>query len=227
MYYSILLHCKVAKIETLESNQSHLAPLSYIQALRFHVLAHEVSWGLIGTGCVVAVAHIYPQLLPSMIAIFMIIMSIAIHPRVIGFDIYALDNLFPATLVRGFLFGFCYGFLQGDPQLSLLHAYHILLPLLTGALISFGYFPEFMRRRGFSDWISTICSSIIAITLIFLILPESIGMVGGVLIFAVALSAASLRLHTGNVWDAIVLILFFYIAYTNATYILHLISSLL
>ncbi|MBM4150399.1 MAG: hypothetical protein FJ219_01965 [Ignavibacteria bacterium] len=197
-----------------------------IQSMRFHVMAHEVFWGLISILLQLSIAWLTPELLYYSIIIQLLLMSIVMHPSIIGIQKNAFDQAFPATVFRGFLFGFCYGFLYDDIQISILQSVNILLPLTASIFFSAGYFAEFMRRRGFSDWIIVICSSIIMCSFIFILLSEIPGIRDIILLFSSIAFAIAIRLQSNNVWDALLVLLFLHIISSNAEALFHLFTYL-
>ncbi|MBM4174334.1 MAG: hypothetical protein FJ212_08295 [Ignavibacteria bacterium] len=194
--------------------------------MRFHVMAHEVFWGLISILLQLSIAWLTPELLYYSIIIQLLLMSIVMHPSIIGIQKNAFDQAFPATVFRGFLFGFCYGFLYDDIQISILQSVNILLPLTASIFFSAGYFAEFMRRRGFSDWIIVICSSIIMCSFIFILLSEIPGIRDIILLFSSIAFAIAIRLQSNNVWDALLVLLFLHIISSNAEALFHLFTYL-
>ncbi|MFN5006978.1 MAG: hypothetical protein ACK5GO_05740 [Ignavibacteria bacterium] len=194
--------------------------------MRFHVMAHEVFWGLSSTLLQLSIAWLTPELLYYSIIIQLLLMMIVMHPSIIGIQKNAFDQAFPATVFRGFLFGFCYGFLYDDVQISILQSVNILLPLTASIFFSAGYFAEFMRRRGFSDWIIVICSSIILCSFIFILLSEIPGIRDIMLLFSSIAFAIAIRLQSNNVWDALLVLLFLHIISSNAEALFHLFTSL-
>lgn len=197
-----------------------------IQSMRFHVMAHEVFWGLISTLLQLSIAWLTPELLYYSIIIQLLLMMIVMHPSIIGIQKNAFDQAFPATVFRGFLFGFCYGFLYDDVQISILQSVNILLPLTASIFFSAGYFAEFMRRRGFSDWIIVICSSIIMCSFILILLSEIPGIRDIMLLFSSIAFAIAIRLQSNNVWDALLVLLFLHTISSNAEALFHLFTSL-
>ncbi|GDX64041.1 hypothetical protein LBMAG35_08790 [Chlorobiota bacterium] len=199
---------------------------SRIQSMRFHVMAHEVFWGLITTLVQLWIAWFAPELLYYSIIIQLLLMMIVMHPSMIGIQKNTFEQAFPATLFRGFLFGFCYGFLYDDVQMSILQSVNMLLPLTASIFFSAGYFAEFMRRRGFSDWINVICSSIIMCSFIFILLSEIPSLRDIILLASSITFAIAIRLQSKNVWDAILVLLFLHIISSNAETLFHLFTSL-
>jgi len=189
-------------------------------------MAHEVFWGLISILLQLSIAWLTPELLYYSIIIQLLLMSIVMHPSIIGIQKNAFDQAFPATVFRGFLFGFCYGFLYDDIQISILQSVNILLPLTASIFFSAGYFAEFMRRRGFSDWIIVICSSIIMCSFIFILLSEIPGIRDIILLFSSIAFAIAIRLQSNNVWDALLVLLFLHIISSNAEALFHLFTYL-
>jgi hypothetical protein len=161
---------------------------------------------------------------PIMISLF--ISAFSIHFSAIGIIPNALEKNFFSTLFRGVLFGFCYGFLQSDMQIGFLHAFGLLIPLLLGIMYWFGFFAEFMRRRGFSDWIIMICTPFLATFYIFLLLNEFPHpfMIG--IVFSALVLATGMRLRTKNMWDSFLVLFFLYIITSQAQYLFHLLRQL-
>lgn len=224
MYYSILQLYKTKWIDFLSQTVIIQKP-SKFQDLRFHFMAHEVFWGLTITAFNLLIAWIFPEVLHYHIFIELVIASVVIHPGMIGFDTKAFDIAFPSTVVRGLLLGFCYGFLQYDLQLSILQTMNLFLPLMASIFFSLGFFSEFMRRRGFSDWINSICTSIIMCLFVFFLLSELPSLLYGILLFSSIALAASIRLQTKNVWDGILVLLFLYIITSQAEVLFHLFAT--
>ncbi len=183
-------------------------------------------WGLISTLFQLLVAWLTPELLYySIILQFLFLMKV-IHPSLIGIQKDAFEQTFPATVFRGFLFGFCYGFLYDDVQISILQSVNILLPLMAGICFSAGFFAEFMRRRGFSDWINVICSAIITCSFICILLSEIPDIRDAILLFSSIVLSIAIRLQTRNVWDAILALLFLHVISSNAEVLFQLFTSL-
>ncbi len=199
---------------------------SLLSESRYFMLNHEVSFGLYGALIVLTCAYFIPSLIMYPIMISLLISVLTIHPSAIGIIPNALDSKFFSTVFRGLLFGFCYGFLNGDYQIGLLHAFGLLIPLLSGIVYWFGYFAEFMHRRGFSDWIIMICTPILATIYVFMILHETPDPIIISIVFSASVLATGMRLRTKTMWDAFLVFFFLYIITSQAPYLLHLFRQL-
>lgn len=208
------------------SQVSSTVKTTLMQSIRFHVMAHEVFWGLISTLFQLLITWLAPEVLYYSIIMQLLFLMIVIHPSMIGVQKDAFELGFPATVFRGFLFGFCYGYLYDDVQISILNSVNILLPLLAGIFFSIGYFAEFMRRRGFSDWINVICSSIITCSFICILFSDVPSFRDIVLLFSSLSLSISIRLQTKNVWDAVLVLLFLHIITSNAEALFRLFTSM-
>jgi len=195
---------------------------SSLQDIRFHFMAHEVMLSLSITTFNFIIAWFIPEILHFFIIAELSFLFLIMHPAMIGFDIKAFERSFVPTVLRGLLLGFCYGNLQNDIQISFLQAFNIFLPLLSMMFFCLGFFSEFMRRRGFSDWINVICTSLILCMFVYLLLGEIPGLIHGILFFSSIALSISIRLQTKNVWDAILTLLFLYIISSNAASLFHL-----
>ncbi|MGA1435459.1 MAG: hypothetical protein ACO34C_08180 [Candidatus Kapaibacteriota bacterium] len=195
---------------------------SSLQDIRFHFMAHEVMLSLSITAFNFIIAWFIPEILHFFIIAELSFLFLIMHPAMIGFDIKAFERSFVPTVLRGLLLGFCYGNLQNDIQISFLQAFNIFLPLLSIMFFCLGFFSEFMRRRGFSDWINVICTSLILCMFVYLLLGEIPGLIHGILFFSSIALSISIRLQTKNVWDAILTLLFLYIISSNAASLFHL-----
>ncbi|MGA1307973.1 MAG: hypothetical protein ACO30M_08800, partial [Candidatus Kapaibacteriota bacterium] len=143
---------------------------SSLQDIRFHFMAHEVMLSLSITTFNFIIAWFIPEILHFFIIAELSFLFLIMHPAMIGFDIKAFERSFVPTVLRGLLLGFCYVNLQNDIQISFLQAFNIFLPLLSIMFFCLGFFSEFMRRRGFSDWINVICTSLILCMFVYLLL---------------------------------------------------------
>ena len=195
---------------------------SSLQEIRFHFMAHEVLLGLSITAFNFIIAWFVPEILHYFIIAELSFISLIMHPAMIGFDIKAFDQAFVPTILRGLLLGFCYGYIQNDIQISFLQAFNIFLPLISSMFFCLGFFSEFMRRRGFSDWINVICTCLILCMFVYLLLREIPSLINGILLFSSIALSISIRLQTKNVWDAILALLFLYIISSNAASLFHL-----
>jgi len=193
---------------------------SFTSDIRYFMLHHEVSFGLYGASTILICAYFFPLWITYPIVLSLLASLIFIHPRAIGIIPNALDQHFLSTAFRGLLFGFCYGYLNGDYQFSVLHAFGLLIPLLAGTIYWFGFFAEFMHRRGFSDWIIMICTSMLAMMYFFFIIKEQPEPLFVSIIFSASILATGMRLRSKTVWDAILVLLFLYIITHNAPYLL-------
>jgi len=199
---------------------------SLLSESRYFMLNHEVSFGLYGALIVLTCAYFIPSLVMYPIMISLLLTMLTIHPSAIGIIPNALDKKFFSTVFRGLLFGFCYGFLNGDYQIGLLHAFGLLIPLLSGIVYWFGFFAEFMHRRGFSDWIIMICTPILATIYVFMILHEMPDLIMISIVFSASVLATGMRLRTKTMWDAFLVFFFLYIITSQAPYLLHLFRQL-
>jgi hypothetical protein len=188
-------------------------------------MAHEVFWGLAITAFNLVVAWLFSAALHYNILIELVFASVIIHPGIIGFDTKAFEVAFPSTVLRGLLLGFCYGYLQHDLQLSILQTMNLFLPLVASIFFTVGFFCEFMRRRGFSDWINIICTAIIMCMFVFFLLSELPNLLYGILLFSSIALASSVRLQTKNVWDGILVLLFLYIITSQAEVLFQLFAT--
>jgi hypothetical protein len=195
---------------------------SSLQDIRFHFMAHEVMLSLSITAFNFIIAWFIPEILHFFIIAELSFLFLIMHPAMIGFDIKAFERSFVPTVLRGLLLGFCYGYLQNDIQISFLQAFNIFLPLISIMFFCLGFFSEFMRRRGFSDWINVICTSLILCMFVYLLLGEIPSLIHGILFFSSIALSISIRLQTKNVWDAILTLLFLYIISSNAASLFHL-----
>lgn len=195
---------------------------SSLQDIRFHFMAHEVMLSLSITAFNFIIAWFIPEILHFFIIAELSFLFLIMHPAMIGFDIKAFERSFVPTVLRGLLLGFCYGYLQNDIQISFLQAFNIFLPLISIMFFCLGFFSEFMRRRGFSDWINVICTSLILYMFVYLLLGEIPSLIHGILFFSSIALSISIRLQTKNVWDAILTLLFLYIISSNAASLFHL-----
>ncbi len=195
---------------------------SLLSESRYFMLNHEVSFGIIGAISVLICAYFLPSLVMYPIMIFLFFVIFTIHPSAIGIIPNALEKNFFSSALRGLLFGFCYGFLNGDYQIGLLYAFGLLIPLLAGMVYWFGYFAEFMHRRGFSDWIIMICTPILAMVYFFIILHETPDPIIISVLFSASVLATGMRLRTKSMWDSFLVFFFLYIITSQAPYILHL-----
>lgn len=193
-----------------------------LQDIRFHFMAHEVMLSLSITAFNFIIAWFIPEILHFFIIAELSFLFLIMHPAMIGFDIKAFERSFVPTVLRGLLLGFCYGYLQNDIQISFLQAFNIFLPLISIMFFCLGFFSEFMRRRGFSDWINVICTSLILCMFVYLLLGEIPSLIHGILFFSSIALSISIRLQTKNVWDAILTLLFLYIISSNAASLFHL-----
>ena len=199
-----------------------MSKISSLQEIRFHFMAHEVMLSLSLTAFNFIIVWFLPQILHFFIIAELSFLFLIMHPAMIGFDIKAFERSFVPTVLRGLLLGFCYGYLQNDIQISFLQAFNIFLPLISSMFFCLGFFSEFMRRRGFSDWINVICTSLILCMFVYLLLGEFPGLIHGILLFSSIALSISIRLQTKNVWDAILTLLFLYIISSNAASLFNL-----
>lgn len=199
---------------------------SFFDELRFYMLSHEVAFGLYGACLILICGMFFPTYIHYPIAISLFLTATCIHVTAIGILSNAFEKHFGATLLRGLLFGFSYGFLSGDHQIGLLHAFGLLIPLLAGIVYWFGFFAEFMHRRGFSDWIIMICTPILATIYVFLILDEMPDFIMAGIVFSASVLATGMRLRTRSMWDAFLVFIFLYIITSQAQYLFHLFRQL-
>ena len=171
-------------------------------------------------------AYFLTEFVQYFIGISLLLTATCIHPLAIGIIPNALEKKFFSTLFRGLLFGFSYGFLNADHQIGLLHAFGLLIPLLSGIAYWFGFFAEFMHRRGFSDWIIMICTPILATIYVFLILQEMPDFIMAGIVFSASVLATGMRLRTRSMWDAFLVFIFLYIITSQAQYLFHLFRQL-
>lgn len=202
------------------SHQSVAIQSTFYSEIRYFMLNHEVSYALCGAIAILICASFFPTFVVYPIVLSLLASMTFIHPRVIGIIPKALEQHFVSTAFRGLLFGFCYGYLNGDYQLGLLFAFDLLIPLLAGIVYWFGFFAEFMHRRGFSDWIIMICISILATSFVFLIIHEQPEPLFASIVFSASILATGMRLRTKTMWDAFLVFFFLYIITSNAPYLL-------
>ena len=199
---------------------------SFLSEMRYFMLYHEVAFGLYGAFFFLIGAFLLTEYVQYFIAISLLLTATCIHPSAIGIIPNALEKKFAPTLFRGLLFGFSYGFLNGDHQFGLMHAFGLLIPLLAGIAYWFGFFAEFMHRRGFSDWIIMICTPILSTMYVFLILQEIPNFIMAGIVFSASVLATGMRLRTRSVWDAFLVFIFLYIITSQAQYLFHLFRQL-
>lgn len=208
------------------SENSSQQKRSFFDEMRYFMLSHEVAFGLYGAFFFLMSAYFITEYVQYFLAISLLLTATCIHPSAIGIIPNALEKKFVPTLFRGLLFGFSYGFLNGDHQIGLLHAFGLLIPLLAGIVYWFGFFAEFMHRRGFSDWIIMICTPILATIYVFLILHEMPSFIMASIVFSASVLATGMRLRTRSLWDAFLVFIFLYIITSQAQYLFHLFRQL-
>jgi membrane protease YdiL (CAAX protease family) len=149
-----------------------------------------------------------PFLLIVYVPVLFLIIGTGIHPAAIGFSRAPQKSSYLSDAIRGFFLGYAATTLytQSAYSANSLASPPVLGILIISELFWRGYFLEFMRRRGFNNWISLQCAAIPSVFFIYCIIDYSHPSLSILLIlYILALNAGSVRLLTRNVWDAVLL----------------------
>ena len=185
--------------------------------MRLFVESHEIAIALCSAPLLLICSFIDNQLVLYTSWLLLAIIHRNIHPAAIGFSAAPKTFSIYTSMLRGFVVGYCFGYiaLEGDFSRSLFSP-GLMLTLMIGEIVWRGYFQEFMNRRGFSQWIGLICTAILSTTF-YVILFDRVEL-SVLLIFAlfmIAIFAGMVRNSTRNVWDALIVQMAYYILFLN------------